>query len=41
MGNYSTSEAYRLIACQGLRAAYFSILLAVIAPLFGEAHHAR
>ena len=41
MGNFLRGDASRLIAFRGLRAADFSKPLVVIAPLFGEAHHAR
>ena len=41
MGNCLTGDASRLIAFRGLRAADFSKFHVVIAPLLGEAHHAR
>lgn len=41
MGNSFTGDASRLIAFRGLRAADFSKFFPVVAPLFGEVHHAR
>jgi hypothetical protein len=41
MGNCLTGDASRLIVFHGFRAADFSGFSVSIAPLFGEARHAR